>query len=199
MGNTRRTLEDLYEKTIFWSRWVQAPIYSGLSIASVFYALKFFQELYHLSFHFTEMGEIDVMLVVLALVDISMVLNLLVMVIIGGYSIFTSKINLDNHEDKPLWLEGLDAGKLKIKLASSLASISGVHLLKTFIDVRSAEESEGFEGIMVEIAIHLTFIVSSWLLAHTERIQHSYHHEPPGSEKSEGAHQGDPSSEEGHK
>ena len=175
MPSAIKNFENLYEKTIFWSRWVQAPIYTGLFIASVFYALKFFQELFHLAFHFSEMGEIEVMLILLALVDISMVMNLVVMVIIGGYSIFTSRIDLDYNEDKPLWLEGLDAGKLKIKLASSLASISGVHLLKTFIDVRSAEEYEGFEGIMVEIAIHLTFIVSAWLLAHTERIQHSYH------------------------
>ena len=108
-----------------------------------------------------------------------MVMNLLVMVIIGGYSIFTSKIDVDQHEDKPLWLEELDAGRLKIKLASSLASISGVHLLKTFIDVRGAQEFEGVAGISIEIAIHLAFIISALFLAYTEKIQHGYHISDP--------------------
>lgn len=161
------------------SRWVQAPMYSGLSIASVFYLIKFFEELYHLWRELPFLGEEEVMLSILALVDITMVINLLVMVVIGGYSIFTSRIDLDYHEDRPLWLEGLDAGRLKIKLASSLASISGVHLLKTFIDVRGAEEYEGVAGIMVEIAIHLTFIISAWLLAITERVQHTHDHDTP--------------------
>ena len=123
--------------------------------------------------------EAKIMLYILGLIDITMVMNLIVMVVIGGYSIFTSKIDLDENEDKPLWLEGLDAGKLKIKLASSLASISGVHLLKTFIDVRGAQQFEGVTGIIVEIGIHLAFILSAWMLAVTERIQHPPHAHPP--------------------
>ena len=126
--------------------------------------------------------EAKIMLYILGLIDITMVMNLIVMVVIGGYSIFTSKIDLDENEDKPLWLEGLDAGKLKIKLASSLASISGVHLLKTFIDVRGAQQFEGVTGIIVEIGIHLAFIVSAWMLAVTERIQHAPHAHPPHTE-----------------
>ena len=116
------------------------------------------------------------MLRILGLVDISMVMNLVVMVTIGGYSIFTSRIDVDSHEDKPLWLEDLDAGQLKIKLATSLASISGVQLLKTFIDYREAEQKAGSEGIIIEIVIHMVFIVSALLLAQTEKITHSYKH-----------------------
>ena len=115
-----------------------------------------------------------------------MVINLLVMVTIGGYSIFTSKIDVNQHEDKPLWLEELDAGRLKIKLAASLASISGVHLLKTFIDVRGAQEFEGVSGIAIEIAIHLAFIVSALLLAYTEKIQHAYHTKDPNERGAKG-------------
>ena len=104
-------------------------------------------------------------------------MNLVVMVTIGGYSIFTSRIDVDMHEDKPLWLEDLDAGQLKIKLATSLASISGVQLLKTFIDYREAELQAGSsDAIIIEIVIHMVFIFSALLLSQTEKITHSYHH-----------------------
>ena len=171
-----KQFEEFFERVIFWGRWVQAPMYTGLILGSFMYLYKFFVELYHLYDGLVSYTEAQVMLGILGLVDISMVMNLIVMVIVGGYSIFTSKIDVDHHEDKPQWLEDLDAGKLKIKLASSLASISGVHLLKTFIDVRGARDLEGNEGILIEIAIHLTFIVSALLLAYTEKIQHSYKH-----------------------
>ncbi|MEM6644246.1 MAG: YqhA family protein, partial [Bacteroidota bacterium] len=101
--------------------------------------------------------------------------NLIVMVTIGGYSIFTSRIDVDMHEDKPLWLEGLDAGQLKIKLATSLASISGVYLLKTFMNYRNEVEKTSTEGVIIEIVIHMVFIVSALLLSQTEKITHSYH------------------------
>ena len=98
------------------------------------------------------------------------------MVTIGGYSIFTSRIDVDMHDDKPLWLENLDAGQLKIKLATSLASISGVQLLKTFIDYRGEVQKTSSEGIVMEIVIHMVFITSALLLALTERTTHSYGH-----------------------
>ncbi len=179
-----KQFEEFFEKIIFWGRWVQAPMYTGLLLGSFIYLYKFFEELVHLYVGATSFTEAQVMLSILGLVDISMVMNLIVMVIVGGYSIFTSKIDVDHHEDKPQWLEDLDAGKLKIKLASSLASISGVHLLKTFIDVRGARDMEGNEGIVVEIAIHLTFIVSALLLAYTEKIQHSYKGHGPSDAES---------------
>lgn len=171
-----KRFEDFFEGFMFWSRWVQAPLYIGLIIGAFLYLVKFFQELYHTFQLTTSLEETKMMLKILSLVDISMVMNLVVMVTIGGYSIFTSRINVDSHEDKPLWLEDLDAGQLKIKLATSLASISGVQLLKTFIDYRDAAEKAGAEGIIIEIVIHMVFIFSALLLAQTEKITHSYKH-----------------------
>jgi len=162
-------------------------MYFGLAIGTFFYLYQFLHELY-LMYEgmfigrpdeegvITRFTEGETMLSVLALVDVSMVMNLIVMVIIGGYSIFTSHIDLEENEDKPLWLEGLDAGMLKIKLATSLASISGVHLLKTFIDIRGSIQGDSVVGILIEIAIHMAFIVSAFMLAQTEKTIHSYHH-----------------------
>lgn len=111
------------------------------------------------------------MLGILGLIDASMVLNLLVLVIIGGYTIFTSKIDFDGQEDRPQWLDHIDAGRLKIKLASSLASISGVHLLKTFIDIhQQAGKAGGATDLFYEIVIHLVFIISALLLAWVEKF-----------------------------
>lgn len=187
-----KRFEGFFEGFIFWSRWVQAPLYTGLIIASFFYLYKFFQELLYMVKHTSHWNETKMMLAVLGLVDISMVMNLVVMVTIGGYSIFTSRINVDMHEDKPLWLEGLDAGQLKIKLATSLASISGVYLLKTFIDYRNEVQKTSAEGIVMEIVIHMVFIVSALLLSQTEKITHSYEHHgvPSGDDQ--------PSGSEGH-
>jgi uncharacterized protein (TIGR00645 family) len=176
MSNGLKKFESFFEGFIFWSRWVQAPLYAGLVLGAFLYLTKFFQELYHTFEQTLMLSEIDMMLKILSLVDISMVMNLVIMVTIGGYSIFTSRIDVDMHEDKPLWLEGLDAGQLKIKLATSLASISGVQLLKTFIDYREEEQKAGTEGIIIEIVIHMVFILSALLLSQTEKITHSYHH-----------------------
>jgi uncharacterized protein (TIGR00645 family) len=171
-----KNVEEFFEGFIFWSRWVQAPLYGGLTIASFIYLSKFMHELLDLYHEIFTLSETKMMLAILGLVDISMVMNLLVMVTIGGYSIFTSRIDVEMHEDKPLWLEGLDAGQLKIKLATSLASISGVQLLKTFIDYRDAVQKASSEGIIIEIIIHMVFIISALLLSQTEKITHSYHH-----------------------
>ena len=163
--------ENVTEYLIFASRWVQAPMYLGLVFASALYLFKFFEELYEIAQHLYETTEVDVMLGILGLIDASMVLNLLIIVIVGGYSIFTSKIDFTEHEDRPHWLDHLDAGRLKIKLATSLASISGVHLLKTFIDIHQESRSEGGrEDLKYEIIIHLVFIFSALLLAWVELI-----------------------------
>ncbi|UXP31067.1 TIGR00645 family protein [Reichenbachiella agarivorans] len=171
--------ENTFEGIIFWSRWVQAPMYGGLIVGAFLYLGKFFQELAHMYHDLFDKPETAVMLGLLSLVDITMVMNLVVMVAIGGYSIFTSRIDVDMHDDKPLWLEGLDAGMLKIKLATSLASISGVQLLKTFVDYREAADKAGAEGIIIEIVIHMVFIFSALLLAVTEKTIHSYGHHGP--------------------
>ncbi len=183
-----KRFDSFFEGFIFWSRWVQAPLYTGLIIASFFYLFKFFEELLYMVKYTTMWNETKMMLSILGLVDISMVMNLVVMVTIGGYSIFTSRIDADMHDDKPLWLEGLDAGQLKIKLATSLASISGVYLLKTFIDYRNEVQKTSPEGIVIEIVIHMVFIVSALLLSQTEKITHSYHHT---GHAEEGEHDGE--------
>ena len=171
-----KQFENFFEGFMFWSRWVQAPLYIGLIIGAVLYLFKFFQVLLHVWHETLYLTENDMMLEILGLVDISMVMNLVVMVTIGGYSIFTSKIDVDHHEDKPLWLEDLDAGQLKIKLSTSLASISGVQLLKTFINYRESEIKQEAEAVIMEIVIHMVFIVSALLLAQTEKVTHSYKH-----------------------
>ena len=162
--------EAVTEYIIFAARWIQAPMYLGLVFASGLYLFKFFEELYHMTQTVGTDTEIEVMLSILALIDASMVLNLLVIVIVGGYSIFTSKIDFTEHEDRPHWLDHLDAGRLKIKLATSLASISGVHLLATFIDIHQQAGEGRSDDLMYEIIIHLVFILSAMMLGWVEQI-----------------------------
>jgi uncharacterized protein (TIGR00645 family) len=162
--------ENVTEYVIFASRWIQAPMYLGLVFGTGLYLFKFFEELAIIANSLYDATEVDVMLGILGLIDASMVLNLLVIVIVGGYSIFTSKIDFTESEDRPQWLDHLDAGRLKIKLATSLASISGVHLLKTFIDIHREAKSGTREDLMYEIIIHLVFIISALMLAWVEQV-----------------------------
>lgn len=164
--------ENTIEQFIFWSRWVQLPVYVGLIVASLVYVVKFVKELVHLISHFGDMHENLILLSVLGLIDISMVVNLLVVVFIGGYWTFVSKIDFANHDDKPDWLSHINAGTLKIKLIISLVSISGVHLLKTFIDIANIP----LQDALLQIGIHLVFIVSALALAWTDKIMHSDKH-----------------------
>jgi uncharacterized protein (TIGR00645 family) len=163
-------IENLIEYLVFASRWFQAPIYLGLIVGSGIYVYKFLQELASLAINVDKWTEVQVMLSILGLIDISMVMNLLVIVIIGGYSIFTSRIDFDLQEDRPHWIDHLDADRLKVKLATSLASISGVHLLKTFIDIHSETETGSYEALSFEITIHLVFIISALVLAWIAKI-----------------------------
>lgn len=167
-----KKLENVFEGIIFSSRWIQAPIYGGLIIGAVLYAYKFIEELLHLCLTVGSIKEEVLMLGILTLVDISMVLNLLVMVIIGGYATFVSRMHLDTHEDRPDWLEKIDAGTLKVKLAGALVGISGIHLLKSFIDIGKKD----FEQVKWQIVIHVVFLFSTLMLAYTEKVLHSSHH-----------------------
>ncbi|MGE3261946.1 MAG: TIGR00645 family protein [Bacteriovoracia bacterium] len=164
-----KKLEHLFEAIIFSSRWVQAPIYGGLIVGSVLYAYKFLVELIHLCATIGTIKEEVLMLGILTLVDISMVLNLLVMVIIGGYATFVSKMHLDKHEDRPDWLEKIDAGTLKVKLAGALVGISGIHLLKSFINISNKDPAL----VKWEIIIHVVFLFSTLMLAFTEKVLYS--------------------------
>lgn len=165
-----RTVEKKIEQFIFFSRWLQMPVYLGLIVASLLYAFKFMVQLWHLITNFSVLNENTIMLSVLGLIDISMVINLLVVVFIGGYWTFVSKIEFDSHTDKPDWLTKINASTLKIKLIISLVSISGVHLLKTFVDIHNVP----LQDALLQIGIHLVFLISAVLLAFTDKIMHSH-------------------------
>ena len=164
-------IETAFEKIIFASRWLQAPLYAGLIVGGVLYAYKFIIELIHLCTTINEITETALMLGILTLVDITMVANLLIMVIIGGYSTFVSRIDIDKHEDKPEWLQKIDAGTLKVKLAGSLVGVSGIHLLITFINIKSYE----MQHVMWQVIIHVVFLLSSVMLAYSEKLLNHKH------------------------
>lgn len=164
----KKHFENAMEGIIFSSRWFQAPLYLGLIVAGVLYAYKFMIELIHLATSVNAITEEVLMLGVLTLVDITMVANLLVMVIIGGYATFVSRIDLQGHPDKPDWLDKIDAGALKVKLATALVGISGIHLLKAFINIKEKTS----EQIMWQVIIHVVFLLSSIMLAYTENLMH---------------------------
>ena len=165
---------------IFLSRWLQAPLYFGLILAQGVYVYRFLLELWHL-FGFalfdhappasTPAGVTDpetiVMLIVLGLIDVVMIANLLIMVIVGGYETFVSRLNLKGHPDQPEWLSHVNAGVLKVKLAMALIGISSIHLLKTFINA-GGEISE--KQLLWQVTIHLTFVLSAIALAWIDRL-----------------------------
>lgn len=151
---------------IFLSRWLQAPLYFGLIVAQAIYVYHFMVELVHLIGQITTITETAIMLVVLGLIDVVMIANLLVMVIVGGYEIFVSRLNLEDHPDQPEWLSHVNAGVLKVKLATALIGISSIHLLKTFIDIEHKDE----KTLMWQVIIHMTFVISAVLLAWVDRL-----------------------------
>jgi uncharacterized protein (TIGR00645 family) len=166
-----KKIESIFEDVIFASRWIQAPIYGGLIVAAALYTYKFLLELIHLTKEVNSLTEEVLMLGVLTLVDISMVLNLLIMVIVGGYATFVSRMNIQDHEDRPDWLEKIDAGTLKVKLAGALVGISGIHLLKSFINMANKDPDK----VMWQVIIHVVFLFSTLMLAYTEKILHQSH------------------------
>ena len=153
---------------IFLSRWLQAPLYVGLILAQCVYVYHFMVELWHLFEKANHISETEIMLTVLGLIDVVMIANLLIMVIVGGYETFVSRLNLQGHPDQPEWLSHVNAGVLKVKLATALIGISSIHLLKTFINTGSDSVSQ--TTIIAQIAIHITFIISALVLAITDKI-----------------------------
>ena len=173
---------------IFASRWLQMPLYLGLIVAQAVYVFHFFVELYHLVMAaFGSQPDIDalirnvgykydvtsqalnetiIMLVVLGLIDVVMISNLLIMVIIGGYETFVSRLNLDGHPDQPEWLSHVNASVLKVKLAMSIIGISSIHLLKTFINAANYSE----QVLLWQTVIHIAFLLSAMAIAFTDRL-----------------------------
>ncbi|HAI93734.1 MAG TPA: TIGR00645 family protein [Xanthomonadaceae bacterium] len=182
---------------IFASRWLQLPLYLGLIVAQGVYVFLFGKELWHLIHDAPGMGEQQIMLIVLGLIDVVMISNLLVMVIVGGYETFVSRLNLDDHPDQPEWLSHVNASVLKVKLAMAIIGISSIHLLKTFIAagtlgglpfcppelVANAAANIGQarctaltqQGVLWQTIIHVVFILSAIGIAWTDRIMNGAH------------------------
>jgi uncharacterized protein (TIGR00645 family) len=179
---------------IFASRWLQLPLYLGLIAAQGVYVWHFLLELWHLveavfgnqealhalitnigyksDVQITHLNETIIMLVVLALIDVVMISNLLIMVIVGGYETFVSRMGLESHPDQPEWLSHVNASVLKVKLALSIIGISSIHLLKSFINAGSYE----VQVLMWQTIIHVVFLLSALAIALTDKLTQSAHH-----------------------
>ena len=179
---------------IFSSRWLQLPLYLGLIVAQGVYVVLFLKELWHLIHGAVSLSEQDIMLLVLGLIDVVMISNLLIMVIVGGYETFVSRMQLEHHPDQPEWLSHVNASVLKVKLAMAIIGISSIHLLKTFIEagtlgglplcggpdaaaaaavaVTLAKSCTKVTatGVMWQTIIHCVFILSAIGIAYTDRL-----------------------------
>jgi uncharacterized protein (TIGR00645 family) len=157
---------------IFSSRWLQLPLYLGLIVAQGVYVVLFLKELWHLITHAVSFKEEQIMLLVLGLIDVVMISNLLVMVIVGGYETFVSRLRLQGHPDQPEWLDHVNASVLKIKLAMAIIGISSIHLLKTFIEAGNIGQpgARTEAAVLWQTVIHLTFIASAIGIAAVDRL-----------------------------
>jgi uncharacterized protein (TIGR00645 family) len=183
-GGKLRPLPNL----IFMSRWLQLPLYLGLILAQCVYVFHFWVELSDLigaamgnqaalqhildaitiegATKPTKLNETTIMLVVLGLIDVVMISNLLIMVIVGGYETFVSRMDLESHPDQPEWLSHVNASVLKVKLAMAIIGISSIHLLKTFINAKAYDE----KTLLAQTGIHITFLLSALAVAYCDRI-----------------------------
>ncbi len=166
-------MESLIEKTLFASRWLLAPLYLGLSLALVALGIKFFQEVYHVLSHILVASEADMVLTLLALIDLVLVGSLIVMVMFSGYENFVSRLEVGEQADKLGWLGKLDAGTLKLKVAASIVAISSIHLLRAFMNAQQIPNDK----LMWYVIIHLTFVVSAVLMGVLDRIAFASHRE----------------------
>lgn len=158
-------LEKIVENTLYAIRWLLAPIYLGLGLALLALGIKFFQEVFHLLPKILVTPETDLVLTVLALIDIALVGSLLIMVMFSGYENFVSRLDLQENHDKLDWLGKLDAGALKLKVAASIVAISSIHLLKAFMNAEKIPS----EKLMWYVIIHMTFVVSAVLMGVMEK------------------------------
>jgi len=180
-------------RLIFASRWLQLPLYLGLIAAQAIYVYIFWVELVHLleaafgnaealqalittigyktGAAVTQLNETIIMLVVLALIDVVMISNLLIMVIVGGYETFVTRMNLESHPDQPEWLDHVNASVLKVKLGTAIIGISSIHLLKTFINAANYDE----KVLLWQTVIHITFLLSAIAIAFTDRLMTRSH------------------------
>ncbi|MEP7242358.1 MAG: TIGR00645 family protein [Gammaproteobacteria bacterium] len=170
-------MERFIEKVLFASRWLLAPLYLGLALGLIALGVKFFQEAFHTMMHILTLEEADLVLVVLALIDITLVGSLIVMVMFSGYENFVSRIDTSSEKDALGWLGKLDSGTLKLKVAASIVAISSIHLLRVFMKAQDTANDK----IMWYVILHLTFVVSAVLLGVLDRMSFADHREklPP--------------------
>jgi uncharacterized protein (TIGR00645 family) len=162
---------NLLQNLIFSSRWLQLPLYLGLIVAQGVYVILFMKDLWHLIHESTTLNEQGIMLIVLGLIDVVMISNLLMMVIVGGYETFVSRMRLDRHPDQPEWLSHVNASVLKVKLATAIIGISSIHLLKTFINAANYD----VKVLMWQTIIHIVFLMSALAIAYTDKLLTSTH------------------------
>lgn len=162
----RQKIEHTLEKGLFASRWLVAPFYIGLVFALIILLVSFMNELCHYLVNLSELTPNRAILATLSLIDLSLAANLLLIVIFSGYENFVSKLDLGNHVDRPEWMGTVDFSALKLKLVASMVAISGIHLLKVFMDVDEIPERQTYWMI----AIHMVFVISGVLLALTDFI-----------------------------
>lgn len=153
-------IERFVERTMYATRWLLAPIYLGLSLTLIALGIKFFQEVYHLLAHVTEMHEADMVLVVLSMIDIALVSGLIVMVMFTSYENFVSRLDIDESAEKLSWLGTLDTNTLKNKVAASIVAISSIHLLKIFMNATNIDNDK----LLWYVVMHLTFVVSAFAM-----------------------------------
>jgi uncharacterized protein (TIGR00645 family) len=146
---------------MFRSRWIMAPFYVGLVLTLAVLLVKFVQELVLFAPTVLEVSEAKVILGVLTLIDLVLAGNLLLMVIFAGYENFVSKIDTGNSEDRPDWMGKVDFSGLKLKLIGSIVAISGIHLLKAFMELKEIDK----ENLMWLVIIHMAFVISGVLFA----------------------------------
>jgi len=158
------------EATIFKSRWLLAPFYLGLVFSIILLFIKFAQEFWHMSTHVLDASESEVIVGILALVDMSLVGSLLLMIIFSGYEIFISKINVAGHEDRPDWMGKVDFSGLKLKVIGAIVAISAIDLLKTFMNIPGELSDQDTNVLLWKVVIHLTFVLSGVFFALMDKI-----------------------------
>jgi uncharacterized protein (TIGR00645 family) len=168
-------MERAIEKALFASRWILAPVYLGMSLALVALGIKFFMELWHLLATVFTTSEADLVLILLALVDMVLVGSLIVMVMFSGYENFVSSLDVEENGEKLSWLGKLDANSLKLKVASSIVAISSIDLLRAFMKTPDYISDDNSDALMWLVIIHLTFVVSAVMMGVLDRITSGGH------------------------
>ena len=159
-------MENMFERLMYASRWIMAPIYLGLSLILLALGVKFFQEILHILPNILEMKEVDLVLVTLSLIDITLVGGLIVMVMFSGYENFVSRLDVGDEGDKLVWLGKLDPGSLKNKVAASIVAISSIHLLKVFMNAENLPNDK----IKWYLLIHITFVLSAFAMGYLDKL-----------------------------